>query len=86
MKAIGKYIVIKEVKSENTKTSGGLMLTEENREDIRYREGQVINIGTDVVGVNNGDIVYYDKHAGFKIDIKDFDYKIIKEHDIVIVL
>jgi co-chaperonin GroES (HSP10) len=85
MKAIGKYIVIKEVKSENTKTSGGLMLTEENREDIRYREGQVINIGTDVVGVNNGDIVYYDKHAGHGIEWNDELFHVINLGDIVIV-
>jgi len=86
MKAIGKYVVIKEVKSNATVTSGGLELTEKTREDIRYREGEVINIGTDVVGVSNGDNIYYDKHAGFKVDIKDCDYKVIKESDIVIVL
>ena len=52
MKAIGKYIVIKEIKDKNTTTASGLMLTENDREDIRYREGSVVKIGTDVVGVD----------------------------------
>ena len=50
MKAIGKYIVIKEIKDKNTTTASGLMLTENDREDIRYREGSVVKIGTDVEG------------------------------------
>ena len=69
MKAIGKYIVITPVKETEVKTKGGLLLTENNREDIRYREGKVITIGTDVVGVNDGDNIYYDKHAGFGIEL-----------------
>ena len=86
MKAIGKYIVITPVKETEVKTKGGLLLTENAREDIRYREGKVITIGTDVVGVKDGDNIYYDKHAGFGIELEKEHYKVIKEQDIVIVL
>jgi chaperonin GroES len=86
MKAIGKYIVITPVKETEVKTKGGLLLTENNREDIRYREGKVITIGTDVVGVKDGDKIYYDKHAGFGIELEKEQFKVIKEQDIVIVL
>jgi len=86
MKAIGKYIVIKEVKEVGKETSGGLLLAEAQREDIRYRRGDVINIGTDVIGVNEGDNIYYDRHAGFYIEIDTEVYIVIKEQDIVIVL
>tara|TARA_R100000900_G_scaffold70219_1_gene55762 strand:- start:1223 stop:1483 length:261 start_codon:yes stop_codon:yes gene_type:complete len=86
MKAIGKYIVIKEIKDKNTTTASGLMLTENDREDIRYREGSVIKIGTDVVGVSDGDSIYYDRHAGFGIELEKEQYKVIKEQDVVIVL
>ena len=86
MKAIGKYIVIKEVKESGKETSGGLLLAEAQREDIRYRRGDVINIGTDVIGVNEGDNIYYDRHAGFYIEIDTEVYIVIKEQDIVIVL
>ena len=86
MKAIGKYIVIKEIKDKNTTTASGLMLTENDREDIRYREGSVIKIGTDVVGVSDGDSIYYDRHAGFGIELGKEQYKVIKEQDVVIIL
>jgi co-chaperonin GroES (HSP10) len=86
MKAIGKNIVIETVKENGAITKGGLMLAEVNREDIRYRKGKVITIGGDVVGVKNKDDIYYDRHAGFKIELKDKIYTVIKEHDVVIVI
>ena len=86
MKAIGKNIVITPIKENDTKTSGGLILAEAHREDIRYRRGNVITVGTDVVGVENGDEVYYDRHAGFGIELEKEQFKIIKEQDVVIVL
>ena len=86
MKAIGKYIVIYPTKESDVKTKGGLLLTENNREDIRYREGKVITIGTDVIGVKDGDQIYYDRHAGFGIELEKEQFKVIKEQDVVIVL
>ena len=79
MKAVGKYIIIIPNDETTTTTSGGLILGEENREDIRYREGSVITVGTDVVGVESGDSVYYDRHAGFGIELNQEQYKVIKE-------
>ncbi len=86
MKAIGKNIVIEAIKEAGITTKGGLMLAETHREDIRYRKGKVIETGTDVVGVSNEDDIYYDRHAGFKIEIKDKIYTVIKENDVVIVI
>ena len=86
MKAIGKYIVIDEVKETETKTDGGLLLAEAQREDIRYRKGIIINTGTDVSAVNSGDTIYYDRHAGFNVEINKQLHKVIKEQDIVIVI
>ena len=37
MKAVGKYIVIDPIKETDTTTKGGLILAENQREDIRYR-------------------------------------------------
>jgi len=85
MKAVGKFIVIEPMKTDG-KTSGGLLLTEETREDIRYRQGKVVEPGTGVTVLNKGDLIYYDKNAGFGIDIKDLQYKVIKEQDVVIIL
>jgi len=73
MKAVGKYIVIKE-------------LHDKQREDIRYQEAEVLNPGSDVTLLNKGDKIYYDRHAGFNIEIKDKMFKVIKEQDIVIII
>ncbi len=86
MKAIGKYIVINPIKEVDTKTKGGLILAESQREDIRYREAEVIEVGSEVNSLKKGDNIYYDKAAGFNIEIKKEQYKIIKEFDVVIVL
>ena len=86
MKAVGKYIVIDPIKETETKTKGGLLLAESQREDVRYRRAKVIEPGSDVKVLNKGDEVYYDKAAGFNIEIKKERYKVIKEQDIVIVI
>ena len=86
MKAIGKYIVIKPVKETETKTKGGLILAEAQREDIRYRQAKIKSVGDDVKVLKAGNEIYYDRSAGFNIEIKKENYKVIKEHDVVIIL
>jgi len=86
MKAIGKNIVVVPVKETETKTKGGLLLAEAHREDIRYRMAKVVTIGTDVVGVKDNDTIYYDRHAGFGIEINNEKLTVIKEVDVVVVL
>ena len=67
-------------------TKGGLILAEKQREDIRYRRAKVIEPGTEVEVLKKGDEVYYDKAAGFNIEINKENYKVIKEFDVVIIL
>ena len=86
MRAIGKYIVISPIKETETKTKGGLLLAEAQREDIRYRRAKVVEPGYDDKVLKTDDEVYYDKAAGFNIEIKKERYKVIKEQDIVIVI
>ena len=86
MKAIGKYIVIKPVKETETKTKGGLILAEAQREDIRYRQAKIKSVGNDVKVLKAGNEIYYDRAAGFNIEIKKENYKVIKEQDVVIIL
>ncbi len=86
MKAIGKYLVIECVKTPNVKTKGGLILADSHREDIRYRQAVVVKPGTNVEILKEGDNIYYDKNAGFNIEINKETYKVIKEHDVVIIL
>tara|TARA_R100000742_G_C4221710_1_gene45321 strand:+ start:354 stop:614 length:261 start_codon:yes stop_codon:yes gene_type:complete len=86
MKAIGKYIVIDPIKEVDTKTKGGLILAESQREDIRYRKAKIVTVGSDVNVLKKGNEIYYDRSAGFNIEIKKEQYKVIKEHDVVVLL
>ena len=86
MKAVGNYLVIEEVKQKPTKTKGGLLLTDKIKEDIRYRQGVVKSVGSLVQGVKTNDKIYYDKHAGFNIEIDEDIFLVIKQQDVVIVL
>lgn len=86
MRAIGKYIVIDPIKEVDTTTKGGLILAEKQREDIRYRRAKIVEPGSDVKALKKGDEVYYDRSAGFNIEIKKENYRVIKEFDVVIVL
>ena len=86
MKAVGNYLVIEEVKQKPTKTKGGLLLTDKIKEDIRYRQGVVKSVGSLVQGVKANDNIYYDKHAGFSVEIDENIFLVIKQQDVVIVL
>lgn len=86
MKAVGKYIVVNDIKQKTTSTKGGLLLSEKQREDIRYQEGEVLNPGTEVTLLKKGDRIFYDKHASLSIEIDKEIFKVIKEQDIVIIL
>ena len=86
MKAVGKYIVIEPIKEVDGQTKGGLSLAEKHREDVRDRRAKVIEPGSDVSVLKKGDEVYYDRSSGFNIEIKKEEYKVIKEHDVVIIL
>jgi len=86
MRAIGNYLVIQEIKEKPTKTKGGLLLTDKIKEDIRYRQGIVKSVGSLVQGVKVDDNIYYDKHAGFNVEIDENIFLVIKQQDVVIVL
>jgi|TARA_R100000458_G_C8249127_1_gene226425 co-chaperonin GroES (HSP10) len=86
MKAIGRNLVIKKVKEGTTKTKGGLLLAENQKEDIRYIEANVVSVGTEVNGIKKDDTIFFDRHAGHKIEVNKNTYHVIKAQDVVIVL
>lgn len=86
MKAIGFYIVIKEIKESVKKTDGGLLLTDAHTQDIRYVKGKVVTPGSLVKGVECSDTILYDRFAGHGIEIDGEFYLVIQEKDIVLVL
>jgi co-chaperonin GroES (HSP10) len=86
MKAIGRNLIIEKLKEGTTKTKGGLLLAENHRDDIRYVKAKVLSIGTEVDGVKENDSIFYDRHAGHKIEINKETYHVIKLQDVVVVL
>ena len=84
MKAVNYYIIIDLIKNEPKKV-GGLILTDEINDDNRYLKAKVVSVGNLVEGINKGDVVYYDKHAGHGIQHKDKFYGVIKQQDVVLI-
>ena len=84
MKAVNHYIIIDMIKNEPKKV-GGLILTDEVNEDNRYLKAKVVSIGNLVEGIQKGDTIYYDKHAGHGIQHKDKFYGVIKQQDVVLI-
>ena len=86
MKAVGRNLIIEKIKEGTTKTKGCLLLAENQREDIRYVEAIVISVGEEVSGINKNNKIYFDRHAGHKIEIDKKSYHVIKSQDVVVVL
>ena len=84
MKAVNHYIIIEQIK-EGPKKVGGLILTDEVNEDNRYLKAKVVSVGNLVEGINENDVVYYDRHAGHGIQHKDKFYGVIKQLDVVLI-
>jgi co-chaperonin GroES (HSP10) len=86
MKAVGNNIIIKKLKEGTTETKGGLLLAENQRDDIRYTEATVVRVGELVQGIKESDSIFFDRHAGHKIEYSKETYHIIKNKDVVVVL
>jgi len=84
MKAINRYIVIKNIKTEPKKVAG-LIMTDDTDVDNRYLKANIISCGNLVEGLKDGDTIYYDKHAGHDISFKDTLYRVIQDRDVVLV-
>tara|TARA_R110002012_G_scaffold250469_3_gene428305 strand:- start:226 stop:483 length:258 start_codon:yes stop_codon:yes gene_type:complete len=84
MKAVNHYVVIDKIK-ETEKKVGGLIITEDINEDVRYFKGKVISAGNLVEAVKEEDVVWYDRHAGHGIEYDNKFYFVIKASDIVLV-
>jgi len=85
MKAVGSYLLVKKLEKKTTKTKGGLLLSESDRDDIRYVKAEVVDPG-DHSFINKEDHIFYDKHAGHNIEHDKEKLQVIKVQDIVVVI
>ena len=84
MQAINDYVIVDIIKDGQKKVSG-LILTDETDESNRYKKANIISAGEMVEVVKEGDVVFYDKHAGHDIGYNDEMYRVIRARDIVLV-
>jgi len=84
MKAINRYIVVDKIKTEPKKVAG-LIMTDSTDVDNRYVKAKIVSRGNLVEGLKDGDVIYYDKHAGHGITWKEVLYQVIKAEDVVLV-
>ena len=86
MKAIGRNLLVNMTRVGVSETKGGLLLGEKQREDIRYTEGTVLSVGSDVVGINEKDLIYFDKNNSHQILIGQELYNVVRMDHVVVVL
>jgi co-chaperonin GroES (HSP10) len=84
MQAVNHFIIIEKIKEEPQKVNG-LLITESVSDDVRYLKGKVISVGNKTEVLKEGDIIYYDKHAGHGIEWQGKLFYVIKQQDVVIV-
>lgn len=85
MRAFGKTLVISEIKEE-VKNKLGLIITEANDRDIRYKLGEVEMVGEEVLKIQKGDKLYYDKINASEIRLEGNKYFIINLSDVRVVI
>jgi len=86
MKAVGTNLIVDMTKIGVSETKGGLFLAEKQREDTRYAEGTVLSAGSDVVGMKEKDVIYFDKSNTHQIEIKKEIYQVVNMAHVVVVL
>tara|TARA_R110002050_G_scaffold25369_1_gene67676 strand:+ start:1230 stop:1487 length:258 start_codon:yes stop_codon:yes gene_type:complete len=84
MKAINDFIVV-DVDKVGPKNVGGFLLTEDLDEANRYIKAKIISAGDLAKGLEDGDMIYFDKYAGYGIDWLDNVYRVIRAKDVVLV-
>ena len=72
MKAIGNNIIIDKIKEAPvSKTDGGLLLTESQRQDVRYKKAKVVNCGDLVNGVKEGDVIIFPSYLMHGVSLQE---------------
>lgn len=85
MRAVGKYIFIKKSTAPEISESG-FEFSEKETNDMRAHRATVLSVGHEVVGIEVGDDVYYDKARSFDQIIDGKLVTITREIDIMAIL
>lgn len=84
MKVIGNHVIIKKIE-ESITTSSGILLSSEDKKDVRYLRGKVIGSGDLVKGLKPGDVIHYDTRNSFTVIVHDDPLTVINQGSVVLV-
>ena len=87
MRPINDRVVVKPAPAEE-KTKGGIIIPDTAKE--KPRRGEVVAVGPgkdgNLMTVQVGDTVLYGKYAGQELNFEGYDYLIMREDDILVIL
>nr|ASN63650.1 co-chaperonin GroES [uncultured virus] len=84
--AIGKYILVDEVKEQEKASESGLFLGSKQTNELRYKKVTVLAVGTECHhALKEGLLLYVDKTAGHPILVNGASCYVIREQDVVLV-
>lgn len=90
--ALNYHVVVRPIPEKNHKVAGGLELAIKFDNELRYLKGTIVSVGSKVVSemkaepvqLEDGDTVWYDRHAGHEIRWTDDEsLKVLKLGDLV---
>lgn len=88
MVAVGAYLIIEPIKGQTRKRASGLEIPVELED--RFIQGVVHSaspLGKNEFGLEEGQNILYDKHAGHDIkNINGKDYKVIRCTDVAVIM
>lgn len=81
---LGEYVLIEPMKVQS-KTAAGIVLPDTSEE--KPQEGKVMAIGPDKkIKVKPGQKVIYSKYSGSEFKVKDVEYLLVKNEDVLAVV
>ena len=85
MEILNKFIMLERIYEKKT-SSRGLIMSDEDSNEMRYQRGNVRDVGYNVLGIKGGDTIIFDKVSAYDVLIGDERLTIIQEKDVACVL
>lgn len=87
MKVLGNFVLITPIEAKEEQTSiGGFITSSIDNSKMRYQEATVVQVGSDVTCIKEGDLIAFENSAGHSIRIDGVFYTLILARDIAIIL
>ena len=85
MKVLNKFLIVERI-ADKTENKSGLIMTMEDKRELRYNKAIVVSVGSLVSGITDTDEIYFDKASGHDVLIDEKRLTVIQEKDVVCVL